>query len=157
MFIWHSERLIFCEFRIEGLRIKMYEQRHPYLFAGPQSQSFIIASLVPFRKVPPRWHLNFHATIDTCSRTVSFSSRINKRKRDSRNIIFRFFSQTEAVASSIPGCDLLIELFVDTSGRLLFDCAHNTKEFNRVISFLFKWYETTKYIFYQSKSKQWPA
>jgi len=71
---------------------------------GVPNQRMIIASLVPFRNVPPR-----------------------------------FFSQTEEVASSsIPGCDLLVELFVDTSGTLLFDCAHNTEELKRVILFLFR-------------------
>ena len=63
---------------------------------------------------------------------------IDKEKRIPRNVLNRFFSQTEAASSSIPGCDLLVELFVDTSASLLFDCAHNTKEINRVISFLFR-------------------
>jgi len=36
-------------------------------FQGLQSQRFIIASFVPFKKVPPRWHMNVHAT--TCTNT----------------------------------------------------------------------------------------
>merc|ERR1712080_577855 len=55
-----------------------------------------------------------------------------------REVSPRIFGDAKTQASSIPDCGILVELFVDTSGTLLLNCAHNTQEINRVISFLFK-------------------
>ena len=59
-------------------------------------------------------------------------------KKANKLIVFRIFGPAKTQASSIPACGILVELFVDTSGSLLLNCAHNTQEINRVISFLFK-------------------
>ena len=106
-----------------------------YCLTGGQRESLIIVSLLPFREVSPRWNQDFFWTQNNW-KVFALPKKANKL------IVFRIFDDAKTQASSIPDCGILVELFVDTSGTLLLNCAHNTQEINRVISFLFKWDST---------------
>ena len=109
----------------------VWPQQNFYYLTGGEKESLIIVSLLPFREVSLRWNQDFFWTQKNWQ-VFALPKTANKL------IVFRIFGPAKTQASSIPDCGILIELFVDTSGTLLLNCAHNTQEINRVISFLFK-------------------
>ena len=48
----------------------------------------------------------------------------------------RFFSQAGSLTRTLPGCRLLLEMFVDTNNRVFFDCEHNTAQLRKIIDFI---------------------
>ena len=53
-----------------------------------------------------------------------------------REVPSRFFSQAQSLLGKIEGCEILVEVFVDTNNKVVFDCDHNTAQLKRVINYL---------------------
>ena len=52
-----------------------------------------------------------------------------------REVPQRFFPMT--LPSRIPGCDLMLEMFVDINLRVFFDCDHNNSQLKRIVKYIF--------------------
>ena len=47
----------------------------------------------------------------------------------------RFISQERSLMGQVPGCQLLLEMFVDNNSRVFFHCEHNEGQLARIVHF----------------------
>ena len=55
-----------------------------------------------------------------------------------REVPDRFTSQEKSMKGQVPGCQLLLEMFVDTNNKVFFNCDHNNAQLARIVDYLSK-------------------
>ena len=52
-----------------------------------------------------------------------------------REVPDRFTSQERSMMGQVPGCKLLLEMFVDTNNKVFFNCDHNNTQLQRIVEY----------------------
>ena len=52
-----------------------------------------------------------------------------------REVPDRFTSQERSMMGQVPGCKLLLEMFVDTNNKVFFNCDHNNNQLQRIVEY----------------------
>ena len=52
-----------------------------------------------------------------------------------REVPDRFTSQERSMMGQVPGCQLLLEMFVDTNNTVFFHCDHNNTQLKRIVEY----------------------
>ena len=55
-----------------------------------------------------------------------------------REVPDRFTSQERSMMGQVPGCQLLLEMFVDTNNKVFFNCDHNNNQLARIVEYFSK-------------------